>query len=450
MDNVRDAVLAQLPGVLDDLARLVAIPSISSVPERHGDVQRTADAVVELLADLGCDDVRVVSDRGQPAVIARFPAPEGAPTVCLYAHHDVQPTGDLALWTSDPFTVTRRGDRLYARGVVDDKAGIAVHLAALRAFGGRPPVGVTLFIEGEEEIGSPSLGRLLAAHRDLLTADAFVICDSGNWEVGRPAFTTALRGLADVVVEVSTLHHALHSGQYGGVVPDALTALCRLLATLHDDHGDVAVEGLGSAPPFGLDYPEERLRAETGVLDGVSLIGTGPAADRLWARPSVTVIAVDATSVAAASNTLAPSARAKVSLRVAPGQDARAALEALKAHLLAHAPWGARVTLGEETAGNGTSVPLAGPVADAARAAFAEAWGVEPVTVGQGGSIPMVAAFQQAFPDATILVTGVVDPDSRMHGIDESLDLGDFTNACVAEALLLERLGRASGEAGPA
>lgn len=440
--DLRDRVTALLPGVLDDLARLVAIPSVSSLPERAGDVERSAEAVAELARAMGCPDVRVVAAGGKPAVIAKFPAPEGAPTVCLYAHHDVQPTGDVALWTSDPFTVTERDGRLYGRGVVDDKAGIAVHLAALRAFEGHPPVGVTLFVEGEEEIGSPSLGALMAEYADDLTADVYVICDSANWQVGTPAFTTALRGLADVVVTVDTLDHALHSGQYGGVAPDALTTLVRLLATLHDDHGDVAVEGLDSEPPFALEYPEDRLRAETGLLDGVAFTGTGPLADRMWGRPSITVLAIDCTRVADASNTLAPSARAKVSMRLAPSQDADVALEALKAHLLAHAPDGARVTFGATEAAGGSLVPMSGAVASVAQDAYSEAWGVDAVEVGQGGSIPLVGLFQSAFPGAEVLVTGVVDPDSRMHGIDESFDLGDFTAACIAEATLLAQLGQ--------
>lgn len=443
--NVSDAVDAVLPSVVDDLAALVAIPSVSALPTHAGHVQQSAEWVVAQIRALGCDDVRIVTEGGQPAVIARFPGPAGAPTVCLYAHHDVQPTGDVALWTSDPFAVREADGRLFGRGVADDKAGVMVHLAALRAFGGKPPVGVTLFVEGEEEIGSASLATILERHRDLLAADAYVIADSGNWNVGEPAFTTTLRGLVDCVVEVSTLDHALHSGQYGGAVPDALTALCRLLATLHDADGNVAIEGLSAMPDPELDYPESRLRAESGALDGVRLLGEGPIAGRLWTKPTATVIGIDATSVADASNTLAPSARAKVSVRIAPDADPGQALAALTTHLQQHAPWGARVRVSDGTKGSGTTVPFQGPFADAARAAFVEAWGVEPVFTGQGGSIPMVADFQQAFPAAEIVVTAVCDPDSRMHGIDESLHLGDFAKACKAEALLLARL---AGEAG--
>lgn len=450
MTDLRDTVSALLPGVLADLTDLVAIRSVSALAEHHADVDASAEAVADLLRGAACPDVRVVRAGGQPAVIGRWPAPPGAPTVCLYAHHDVQPTGDPAAWTSPPFEVTRRGDRLYGRGVVDDKAGIGVHLAALRAFDGRPPVGVTVFVEGEEEVGSPTLGAILERHRDLLAADVYVICDSANWQVGTPAFTSTLRGLADVVVEVATLDHALHSGQYGGVAPDALTTLVRLLATLHDEHGDVAVAGLERTGSFALEYDEDRLREEAGVLDGVELLGTGSIADRLWTRPAITVLAIDAPAVAQASNTLQAKARAKVSVRVAPGQDGADALRALIEHLRSHAPWGAEVTFGADGSGNGSRIPVAGPIGDAARAAYGQAWGVEPVETGQGGSIPMVADFQRMFPDATVLVTGVCDPDSRMHGIDESLDLGDFEKACLAEALLLARLGEAcaAGEDG--
>lgn len=256
----------------------------------------------------------------------------------LYAHHDVQPEGDRGQWVSPPFEPTERGGRLYGRGTADDKAGIATHVAAFWAHGGRPPVGVTVFVEGEEESGSPSLGRLLAAHRDALAADVIVIADSDNWSTDIPALTVSLRGMADCVVEVATLDHGLHSGLWGGVVPDALTVLVRLLASLHDDDGNVAVAGMHESTAARVDYPAGRVRAESGLLDGVSEIGTGSVPQRLWAKPAITVIGIDTTSVAAASNTLIPRARAKISIRVAPGGDATAHLDAVEAHLRRHAP----------------------------------------------------------------------------------------------------------------
>ena len=440
--DLRERVAAVLPGVRESLDEHIRIPSISSLPDHADRVQQSAEWVARQLREVGCPDVRIVVEGGKPAVIGRFPAPEGQPTVCLYAHHDVQPTGDTALWTVPPFEPTERDGRLYARGAADDKAGFAVHLAALRSFEGKPPVGVTLFVEGEEEIGSPSIGTIIERHHDLLAADVYVIADSGNWDAGVPAFTTTLRGLADCVVEVRTLDHALHSGMFGGIVPDALTTLCKLLGTLHDDAGNVAIEGFAPYPASDLDYPEDRLRTETGILDGVRWMGEGSVVERIWTKPSVTVLAIDATSVANASNTLAPVARAKVSLRVPPGTDAQLAEDLLVRHLERHAPWGARVSVARGDTGQPGIVAFEGPVADVAASAWTEAWGRPPVTTGIGGSIPMIAEFQEAFPGSTVLVTAVADPDSRPHGIDESLHLGDFENACLAETLLLVRLAR--------
>jgi len=445
--SLHEVVRDLLPGVLADLKDLVAIESISADPARSGEVERSALAIVRLLIDAGCPDARVIRGDGEaPAVLARFPAPVGMPTVCLYAHHDVQPEGDPTGWATPPFVATELDGRLFGRGVSDDKGGLAVHLAALRAFGGKPPVGVTLFIEGEEEVGSADLAQLLEEYREELAADVFVIADSSNWAVGQPAFTTSLRGLAGCTVEVRTLSHGVHSGEYGGVVPDALTALCRLLATLHDDQGNVAIAGLATAPPPALEYPPHRLQAESGLLDGVDWIGTGSFVERMWCKPAISVVALAVTPVAKASNTLIPMARAKISARIAPGDDASQALAALIAHLNDHAPWGAQVTLtGGETA-EPSLIDFAGPYAEAARTAFTEAWGVEPVLVGQGGSIPMVADFAKAFPEATILITAVGDPDSRAHGANESLHLGDFAAACLAETLMLDAFAQLAPE----
>lgn len=441
--SLHDVVRDLLPGVLSDLKDLVAIESVSADPAQAGEVERSALTIVRLLVEAGCPEARVIrGNGGAPAVLARFPAPAGMPTVCLYAHHDVQPEGDPTGWATPPFVATEIGDRLFGRGVSDDKGGFAVHLTALRAFRGKPPVGVTLFIEGEEEVGSADLAQLLEEYRDELAADVYVIADSGNWAVGQPAFTTSLRGLAECTVEVRTLRHGVHSGDYGGVVPDALTALCRLLATLHDDQGNVAIAGLVAAPPPALEYPPQRLQAESGLLDGVHWIGTGSFVERMWCKPAISVIALDATPVAKASNTLIPVARAKISARIAPGEDAAQAFAALLTHLNDHAPWGAQVTVTDGQTAEPSLIDFTGPYAEAAHAAFTEAWGVEPVLVGQGGSIPMVADFGKTFPDATILITAVGDPDSRAHGADESLHLGDFAAACLAEALMLDAFAR--------
>jgi cysteinylglycine-S-conjugate dipeptidase len=444
-NDVRAAVERVLPGVREDLEHLVRIPSVSADPTAAGHVRASAEAVAALLRGCDMEDVQILEvEGGAPAVVARKSAPPGKPTVLLYGHHDVQPTGDPAEWTSPPFEPVEREGRLYGRGAADDKAGVMAHVAALRAFGNNPPVGVTVFVEGEEELGSPALGPFLSRYRDLLIADVIVLADSGNWDLGVPALTTSLRGLIDCLVEVQVLDHPVHSGMYGGVVMDALTALCRLLATLHDDDGTVAISGLASGSAAPLDLPEERLRAEAGILDGVRLIGTGPLVDRLWAKPAATVLAIDTTRIADASNTLLATAKAKVSVRLAPGDDAKSAMDRLVEHLTAHAPFGARVTVTPISYGEPFKIDARGPRYDAARAAFQEAWGREPVDMGVGGTIPFVAEFAEAFPEAAILVTGVEDPDSRAHGFDESLHLDEYSKACLAEALMLEKLANLS------
>jgi acetylornithine deacetylase/succinyl-diaminopimelate desuccinylase-like protein len=444
VDEMRSRVRAVMQEVRSDLEALVRIPSVSADPARAADVQRSAEATAELFRAEGFDVQIVSAPQGAPAVLAHKAGPPGAPTVLLYAHHDVQPEGDHAVWDSPPFEPTERGDRLYGRGAADDKAGIAAHLAAIRTVGPDLPVSVTVFVEGEEEISSPTLDGLLAAHQESLRADVIVIPDSMNWNIGVPALTTTLRGCVDFGVELRTLTHAVHSGMWGGAVPDALTALCRLLATLHDAAGDVAVAGLVASKASDLDYPDDRVRAEAGLVDGVELIGTGSVVDRLWAKPSASVIALDTTRIADSSNTLIPAARAQVSVRLAPGDTPANAMERLREHVMAAAPWGAEVTFTPGDVADPFTIDAVGPAYQVARQAFADAWdGTAPVDIGVGGSIPFIAAFAVAFPDAAILVTGVEDPDTRAHGENEGLHLREFERVCLAEALLLVGLGAA-------
>ncbi|HEU4541425.1 MAG TPA: dipeptidase [Jiangellaceae bacterium] len=441
MSDLRAAVEKILPSVRADLEELVRIPSISADPHAGSSVTKSAQAIADLADGAGAASVDIRSvPGGAPAVIATWPAPAGRPTVLLYAHHDVQPTGESGSWTSPPFEPTERDGRLYGRGVTDDKAGVMAHFAAIRAFDGRPPVGVTLFAEGEEEIGSPTFLPFIQAYRDELAADVIVVADSANWTIDTPALTTSLRGLVDCTVEVSVLHHAVHSGMFGGPVLDALTLLCRLLATLHDTSGDVAVGGLVSKPVADVDYPESRLRADAGVLDGVQLAGSGSLAERMWTKPAVSVLGIDATPTVDAANVLVHTAKAKVSMRLAPGQDPKQAMAALAGHLRVNAPFGARVKVVEGALGAPCELDSSGPVYDAARAALTDAFGVAPVDIGVGGSIPFIAEFAEVFPTATVLVTGVADPEARAHGVDESLHLGQFAKVCLAEALLLDRL----------
>ena len=440
LSALRCRIAELLPELRQDLEALTRIPSISLDAFDQGQVEASAQAVAELLRTEGLD-VEIVREGGRPAVIGHADGPEGAPTVMLYAHHDVQPPGAESDWDSLPFEPTERDGRVYARGIADDKAGVMAHVAALRAHSGALPVGVTVFVEGEEEIGSDSLGAILARHGEKLRADAIVLADSTNWAVGEPALTTTLRGMVRVVLTVRALDHGIHSGMFGGAVPDAITALVRLIATLHDAEGNVAVAGLMSGVASDLDYSEERLREESGLLEGVQTIGSGSLLSRLWTKPSITTIGIDAPSVATSSNTLVPQAAAKISMRIAPDEDPQAAYRLLADHLQAHVPWGVKVDVVLDDQGSGFSADAKGPVYDQARAAFTDAWGVPPVDIGVGGSIPFVAAFAERFPDAAILVTGVEDPDTRAHGANESLHLGEFERVCLAEAVLLERLG---------
>jgi acetylornithine deacetylase/succinyl-diaminopimelate desuccinylase-like protein len=440
--DVRARIADLLPGVRRDLEDLVRIPSVSADPARRDEVERSARAVADLFEAEGVT-TRIVrhGDDGPPAVIGHKAGPEGAPTVLLYAHHDVQPENDHAEWDSPPFEPTERDGRLYGRGAADDKAGIATHLMALRVFGDDLPVSVTLFVEGEEEIGSDTLPDLLRAHRDELSADVMVIADSGNWDIGVPALTTSLRGLLRADLEIRTLDHAVHSGMWGGLVPDALMTLSRVISSCYDERGGLAIEGLGGGPAADVEYPEERLRAESGAVAGIEWVGSGPIVERLWTRPALTITGIDAPKVDGASNTLTAVARAKFSLRVAPGDTTAHALECLRAHLEKHVPWGAEWTLTVVDTGEATAIDTTGPAYDAARAAFKEAWdGVDAVDMGVGGSIPFIAEFLESFPEASVLVTGVEDPDTRAHGPNEGLHLAEFERVLLAEALLLTNL----------
>ena len=454
-ESISAAVAAVIPGARADLERLVRIPSIWADPAHAADTEASAAAVAELAGALGPATVQILRAAGSatrpgaPAVVAQWPAPEGQPTVLLYAHHDVQPTGGDEHWTSPPFEPTERDGRLYGRGAADDKAGVMTHLAVLRAFrdlAGGPPVGVTLFVEGEEESGSPTLPALLREHQELLAADVIVIADAANPAVDVPALTTSLRGLVEVVVEVTLLERPLHSGVFGGPVGDALTALCHTLASLHDEKGEVAVAGLHSntgTDSTAVDLPEPEFRSEAGLVEGAELLGTGTLAERVYHKPAIAVLGIDAPTVAESSNVLIPRARAMVSMRLAPGEDTLAARDTLAEHLRTHVPWGAQVTV---EPGSGVAEPFAldanGGAYDAAKRAFADAYGTATVEMGIGGSIPFIAEFARTFPGAAVLVTGVGDPSSRWHGIDESLSLSMFATGARAEAFLLDELVR--------
>jgi acetylornithine deacetylase/succinyl-diaminopimelate desuccinylase-like protein len=441
-DAVKERASRDRALIRGELGRLVRIPSVSADGFDPQPVRQSAEASAEILEAAGFSARLAEVEGTHPAVIGEVTGPTDAPTVLLYAHHDVQPTGPEELWASPPFEPTDRDGRLYGRGVADDKAGVVAHAAALRAWEGRPPVTVKVFIEGEEETGSAHLGPFLARHGEFLAADAIILADSSNWRLGQPALTTSLRGLVDCIVELRTLDHAVHSGMYGGPIPDALSALSRLLASLHDEQGRVAVPGLVSEESDPLDLTEEELRRYAGVRPGVRLIGEGTLTGRLWTKPSISVLGIDAPSVRDSSNQLVPSARAKVSLRLAPGDDPAAAMDALAAHVESNAPWGAEVTVHRGASGNPYRIDASGPMYDAIRTSFSEAWGRPPVDMGSGGSIPFVAAFGAAYPKAAIMLTGVEDPEGNAHSENESVVLEELERACLAEALFL---GHAAG-----
>ncbi|MFT3798802.1 dipeptidase [Microbacterium sp.] len=449
---VRAAAVAAVPAALADLGGLVRIPSVAFPGFDRAEVERSAAAVQGLLQGLGIFErvevktavVPATGAEGMPAVLATRAARAGRPTILLYAHHDVQPVGDEALWESAPFEPTVRDGRLYGRGAADDKAGVMVHVGALRALidalGTDVDLGVNLFIEGEEEAGSASFAQFLSDNADALRADVIVVADSGNWDAATPALTVSLRGNARFTLTVRTLEHASHSGMFGGAVPDAMLATVTLLSTLWDADGAVAVAGLAERDAETPEYSEATLRDEAGLPDGVSPIGGGSILGRIWNKPSITITGIDAPSVRNASNTLTPEVSVVISMRVAPGQDAGDAYAALEAHLRAHAPFGAQLSFHDIDTGNAFLVDTSGTAVAQARAALAEGYGVDPVDIGVGGSIPFIADLVREFPAAQILVTGVEDPHARAHSPNESLHLETFRNALVSEALLLESL----------
>ncbi len=461
VDDVLETLHRQMPDTRRWLEELVRIPSVSALEAHRDDLRRSADATARLLERAGCTDVALLEvGDAPPYVTANAHSGRTGPTVLLYAHHDVQPAATANHWTSPPFEPTERGGRLYGRGAADDKAGILAHVAAIRAWTtarGGPPVDVKVVIEGEEEIGSPNLGRFLTAHAERLRADVIVLTDLTNWKVGWPGITRSLRGMADVFVTVRSLEQPVHSGMWGGPVPDALTGAVRLLSTLHTDTGDIAVAGFADdvTPMSGddraridaLDASDGEFRREARMLDGVGLVGDPEKSilERIWFAPAITPTGIDVPAVAEASNTLLARVRVKLSCRLAPGQDPDRALQALRDHLLANAPWGMHVDveIGERNAA-WTTDP-GGPAWDAAVAAMTAGYGREPAVLGCGGSIPFVEPFSRAFDDAPCLLVGVEDPASNAHGEDESLHLGDFERACATEVHLLAELAHRMG-----
>jgi acetylornithine deacetylase/succinyl-diaminopimelate desuccinylase-like protein len=443
-DELRVAIAEWHPHAVEELSNLVRIPSIAFPGYDEKPVRESAEATAQTLEAAGFGGVRLIElpDVDHPAVFGEVAGPAGAPTILLYAHHDIQPEGPLEEWTSPPFEPEVRGGRLYGRGTSDDKCGIILHAASLRAWGGKPPVTVKVLVEGEEESSADHLPFLIDGHREQLAADVVAVADGGNWRAGLPTLETSIRGVVDCTVTVRVLDIAVHSGAHGGPAPDALSALARILATVHDEEGEVAIEGLTREKWDGLQVSEEEFREDTPLRPGVRLIGSGTISDRLWAKPAVSVLGIDAPRVLEASNQLVPWASAKVSLRLAPDDDPDHAMDALTEHLRTRAPWGVEVDVRPGSSGRGLRVRTDGPGFAAMTRAMEAAYGAPLVQTGSGGSVPLVPVLSRALPEAEILMYGASDERSQYHSIDESVDLGELERTCLAEALLFGELTR--------
>lgn len=440
-EDIKAAVAADSARVRSELESMVRIPSVSAPRFDATEVRRSADHVAELLTASGYDGVRLLElDGAHPAVYGEKRGPEGAPTVLLYAHHDVQPPGPSSIWDTDPFEPVERDGRLYGRGTADDKCGIAIHLSTLRVLGDDLPVTIKVFIEGEEEIGSEHLVDFLDAYAETLAADAIVIADGGNWRVGTPGLATTLRGLVDCKVTVRTLEAGVHSGSFGGIYPDANMALVRLLASLHNDDGTIAVQGLLSEDADPLDLTIDEVDAQMQPVDGLQQIGQGSLTGRTWRQPAISILAIDSVPIDLAINQLVPEASAKVSMRIPPGQDATAAAAALEQHLVTAAPWGCEVTVTDGAAGDAFELDTEGAAYDAYRTGMETAFATPAVEFGVGGSIPFVAAFSERYPQASILIVGASDPMSRYHGPNESVEIADVEKMIVSQVIALKEL----------
>ncbi|MWB99955.1 M20/M25/M40 family metallo-hydrolase [Agromyces seonyuensis] len=442
-ESIKAATKALMPEILDRHAKLVAIPSIAFPGFPSDPVHAMAEAVVQLLRDAGAANARLQEiPGGYPAVVADIAGPPGSPTVLLYAHYDVQPSPESQGWTSDPWTPTVKDDgRVYGRGAADDKSGLAMHFGSIKQLAANPPCNIQVLVEGEEETIS-HLEDFVEANPELFQFDVAVISDMGPQAVDRPGLTTALRGDVSCTIEVSTLANPVHSGLFGGAAPDAMTVMIKILAGLHDEHGDTVIPGVDSGTWPGADMDEPVYRGGSAILDGVDYLGTGTLSDRVWARPSITVIGMDLPNTVEGSNVLLPSVKARLSLRIAPGSDADAQLEALMSHLRAQTPWNAKVVVEKVKAGHAFAVDESAPAIQAAEVALAEIYGKPVESIGSGGSIPLLASLKLASPDGAIVLWGAQDVEkARIHASDESVDPAELERMVAAQTLLLVKLG---------
>jgi len=440
---VAETVASLMPRAKAELTELVAFKSVADFDQfPKSESEGAARWVADALTAEGFQDVALLdTPDGTQSVYGYLPGPEGAKTVLLYAHYDVQPPLDESAWTTPPFELTERDGRWYGRGAADCKGGVIMHLLALRALkaNGGVPVHVKVIAEGSEEMGTGGLERYAEDHPDLLEADTIVIGDAGNFRVGLPTVTTTLRGMTLVRVQVDTLAGNLHSGQFGGAAPDALAALIRVLDSLRAEDGSTTVDGLAPGTAWdGLQYDEEQFRQDAKVLDGVELIGSGTVADRIWSRPAVTVLGIDSPPVVGATPSVQAGARALVSLRVPPGVDAAEATKLLQAHLETRTPWGARVRTEQVGQGQPFSADPTSPAYTAMAEAMSVAYpGQEMQYAGQGGSIPLCNTLAALYPSAEILLIGLSEPEAQIHAVNESVSPEELERLSVAEALFL-------------
>jgi acetylornithine deacetylase/succinyl-diaminopimelate desuccinylase-like protein len=440
-DALSDRVHRLIPQARDELAELVAFKSVAD-PKQFPpeDCERAAEWLIERLGDAGLEDLASYeTPDGSKAVFGQRAPSDGAPTVLLYSHYDVQPPLGDDEWESPVWELTERSGRWYGRGAADCKGNIVAHLMALRALGEDLRVGVKFIAEGSEEQGTGGLERFVSANADLLRADAIVICDVGNIAVGIPTLTTSLRGVTTIRVSVETMAGGVHSGMFGGPAPDALAAMVQILSSLQDRRGNTTIAGLDNTQTWrGADYAVDRFRADAGVLDGVDLMGDGQVADLLWARPAVTILGIDCPPVVGSSGEIQSHVRARVSLRVPPGTSATQAHDALVDHLRSAAPWNVRVTFEDESFGEPFVGVTSGPGYEAMTAAMREAYGIEPTTQGLGGSIPLCNVLQVTYPDAEIMLIGVEEPLCRIHAPNESVDPSEIEHMALVEARFLQ------------
>ena len=446
----KELIESHMPFVWESLKELVAFQSVHSVPGLEEHNAGAAAWVVEQFRAAGVPVEPFKTTDGSTSVIGVKEAAEGYPTILLYSHFDVQPSGVEKEWTADPWTLTERDGRWYGRGAADCKGHVVMHLAVLRALrelidaGSEQldKIGIRVVVEGSEERGGYGLEDLLHAQPELFRADTFLIADSGNDELGLPSVCTALRGSAPVTVTLRTIAQPMHSGQYGGAAPDALLELIKLLGTLHDDNGLVAVEGLTSDAVWeGVGPDTDTFRRNAGVLDGVEVLGAeqGIAANDLTVmRPSITVTGLDSLSVEDAINAVPGRAAAQVSLRVPPGMDPVAAQDALIAHLERHQP-NAQMEIERSTVASAFRADTSGPALQRFSKTIGEVYGKSTVETGSGGSIPLTNELLTAYPDAELALFGIEEPLCRIHSADESVDPSEILHIGAAELLFLAR-----------